>query len=186
VILRDKLAADDSKVPTAALRKLVRSDKATFLEISDSEGSSALHDIEHLYHPDKLLFIVHRGLRPFLYCLIGERLLTSSTWKSAAKIVTELQGELYGRSKAGRKKNLTMYRQAVRLQSAPGSQKVRAHQLVPTPRSAKDLAAHSQYLYQVAVEMRGKPKRKSRKKNSRKKKQPVQPPANSAGITSLP
>jgi hypothetical protein len=89
------------------LEQMIKDGTAVGVMVKDKSGRSALNELEAFaYDPEKLTFVLHDAKQRHVYCLIGEKVSVDKVWKKAAKLVTALQREFYGRSKAGRPRNV--------------------------------------------------------------------------------
>jgi hypothetical protein len=62
VFENERYVDDDLPVPTEQLEQLLASGKAKFVQLDDTRGKSALHQIEDIaYDPDSITFILHRA-----------------------------------------------------------------------------------------------------------------------------
>jgi hypothetical protein len=135
---------DDLETPTA-LEQLVETGKSKFVRLDDKDGSSVLTEIESFaYHADGLTFILHHAEQPYIICLIGEKVL-STTLRAAARAIRGLQREYYGRVNAGRPPDI---RQIVKISAAlrnAGPSKAKAIDLGKTNNAETSQAIFSHY-----------------------------------------
>jgi hypothetical protein len=88
-----------------AFEKLTRSNQAKFVQIDDVSGTSVLNEIEDFaYFDGGVTFIWHNAERPYLFCLIGEK-VSKALLDKAGRGITAFQNE-FGRAKAGRLREL--------------------------------------------------------------------------------
>jgi len=150
---------DDAQIPSAKLAELEQKGLARFMQVEDKIGRSALNDIEGCaYDPGAVTFILHQAERPYIHVLVGENVRTDDQWKAAGKVINDLQKKLYGRSKAGRPRNVAKLKRAIGLLSAPTSalKQLAYYGLDSTPENANDLAANQVYLSRVSRLVRRK------------------------------
>jgi hypothetical protein len=119
----------------------ISSGEAKFVRIEDKDGSSVLTTLESIaYFSEGIAFIVHQRERPYLLCIVGEK-VTNALWRKASKAVSALLHRHHGRGRAGRPKDIKKYRKTRHLLKKPGSLKAKAVELagkapnIPTQQS---------------------------------------------------
>jgi hypothetical protein len=155
VIFEDLYADDNVEVPDTNLADLLGAGKAKLVQLDDKKGRSVLNEIESFaYDPAALTFILHKSEKPYVFVLVGEKVAMDTTWKAAGKVVNALQKKLYGRSKAGRPRNIPKLRKAIKVlkRNDGRSQKQKAYaELDPNP--AKSTRSPEVYLSQVRAKI---------------------------------
>lgn len=117
------LFESNPKAVPSYFNHLIKAGTGKFVRIDDEDDSSLFARLEiFAYAPECLTFMVHRGERPFLFCLIGEN-VTNETWRVAGSAVSAFQKQVAGRSKAGRPADLRRLKKAYRLLRNKGSKK---------------------------------------------------------------
>jgi hypothetical protein len=131
--ISEDMDEDDFDVPRE-LTTLLDEGKAKVIRVDDSRDSSVLNQLEALaYSPDILTFILHHtASQKYIFCLVGEKVSTEKTWRSAASVIKALQKDYYGRAKAGRPKDVVRMKKAIRLiEQRKGTLKEKAFELLP-------------------------------------------------------
>jgi hypothetical protein len=120
---------------------VISSGEAKCVQIEDKDGSSVLSTLESFaYFAEGITFIVHQRERPYLFCIVGEK-VTNALWRKASRAVSALLHRHHGRERAGRPKDLQKWRKTRRLLKKPGPKKAAAVELagkaqnVPTQQS---------------------------------------------------
>ena len=147
VFENERFVDDDLNTPTDELEKLRLSGQVKYFQLEDGNGKSAFHQIEDIaYDPESITFILHKGSRDYLYCLVGENVPIDSLWRDAGTAVNSLQLQLYGRKKAGRPRKLGKWKKAAKLREEPEgkSLKEKAFELLDT--STGTLASAQSFL----------------------------------------
>lgn len=117
--------SEDVTVPEA-LRPLIESGSARFVQLDDSGASSSLYDLEEFaYFPDGPTVILHCRQMPYVLCVIGER-TSSATLRKLERAIHALQKTLYGRVNAGKPANVRQMRKIAAALKRPGVQKDKA------------------------------------------------------------
>jgi hypothetical protein len=128
------------------------------VQVDDRSGSSALNQLEGLaYDADALTFILHNTpQQKYIFCLVGEKVATDTTWRSAGKAVNALQKKFYGRQKAGRPVNVARLKHAVRIRLHKGRKgfKERAFELQPKKFVDEKLETQQHYLSEVGRKLK--------------------------------
>lgn len=146
----DYFEADRMTLP-ASLEKLIASSKGKFALIEDVSWSSALSRLEYFASfPEGLTFVVHDAERPYLLCLIGEK-VTDDDWKKASPARSALLRKYFNRGKAGRRRNIRRLREAIKLRKRPGPLK---NKVVPHGDEAKFFDSGYAYLSRLGKELR--------------------------------
>jgi hypothetical protein len=139
----------DLQVPEA-VEKLIGAGTAKFVQLDDVSGSSVLSELEGFaYHDRGVTFILHRAERPYLFCLIGEK-VSKQLLDQAAKGVTAFQQQYYGRGKAGRPRELMLRKKAIELLKQPGRKK----EIASTLQAGVSLTSRQSFLSRVTKEQR--------------------------------
>jgi hypothetical protein len=134
-------ASFQSPLPKA-VELAISSGEAKFVRIDDRKGgSSVLSTLESFaYFADGITFVVHQRQRPYVLCIVGEK-VTNALWRKASKALSALLHHHHGRGRAGRPKDLQKWRKTRGLLKKPGSLKSKAVELagkapnVPTQQS---------------------------------------------------
>jgi hypothetical protein len=144
-------------VPDPAVEQWMAGGRAVLVRLEDAEGYSLLNEIESFaYDPNAVTLIVHDSVMPYLFLLVGE-MATVEEVRAAGKVLTALHKRFFGRSKAGKPKDIAKYLQALqKLKEKDGkSQREKAAELVP-PEEYKKTAAD---LTKKAAQMLSKTKK---------------------------
>jgi hypothetical protein len=163
VFENERYVDDDLPVPTEQLEQLLASGKAKFVQLDDTRGKSALHQIEDIaYDPDSITFILHKSSRDYLFCLVGENVPVDSLWRDAGKAVNSLQLKLYGRKKAGRPRVLGKWKKATELRERQDGRnlKEKSFELIPNPKdkpaTPANLASAQSFMSKARKKMKSK------------------------------
>lgn len=130
-VFEDLYAEDELPIPET-LAKFLDRGRAKVVQVDDHKGTSILNQLESIsYRNDSLTFILHdTGAQKYIFCLVGERVTTDTTWRDAGKVITALQKQFYGRTKSGRPTNFSKLGKRTALNKERGAQK-QAHTLIP-------------------------------------------------------
>jgi hypothetical protein len=128
----DLYAADELLIPDE-LDKLIKGGHAKVVQVDDHQGQSVLNQLESIaYRNDALTFILHHTKhQKYIFCLVGESVTTDETWRQAGKVITALQKQFYGRTKAGRPAHLSQKRKTGISSTAPTTEKPKTHEFEP-------------------------------------------------------
>jgi hypothetical protein len=121
---------------------------AKYIEIEDEALSSVFSELEEFgYSPEAITFVLHKAERPYLLCLIGEK-VTQPEFRNAGTVVSALNRKHYGRGKGGRPRDRVRETKAEHKLQQPGSVSEKAGDLSKGP-NAKDHYSAERYLREV-------------------------------------
>jgi hypothetical protein len=105
------------------LQRLIDAGVAKFVQIEDGKKRSLLTQLmDFAYSPDELTFLLLNMDQPYVLCLIGERISVDDIWRRASRVVSEFQKLEYGRTMAGRPRQVRkLHRELNRLLRDPGT-----------------------------------------------------------------